>query len=215
MSLQWHYLENGVARGPVPIDGLRELIEAGTLRRSDQVWNESMSGWTVIQAVPELSEVRKKKSGNQTVWIIVGFALAGLLIIAGAGFFALSSSTSKQEMVVVECSPDFQSFVLGRAPGLAKMARITFPKIDEKKEIEVTIEFPSPVSRMQSELATRIIAQAVLDKLIIDGHSPAKERTSVSVVAMGQVIGATGTTKFVGLGGATYSPDSDQIVFVE
>lgn len=54
--MQWYYVINGQRQGPVGDDEIRNLLAAGTLKKTDLVWNESLGQeWKPAGQVPELA----------------------------------------------------------------------------------------------------------------------------------------------------------------
>lgn len=54
---QWYYAKGGIQAGPVTLDELRSLAAAGTLQRSDLVWNQSMKDWLPAGTVEAIFSV--------------------------------------------------------------------------------------------------------------------------------------------------------------
>jgi hypothetical protein len=55
---QWLYLLKGKQQGPVSTEELRQLIASGGVNRSVLVWHRGQKGWTPIDEVEELAEVK-------------------------------------------------------------------------------------------------------------------------------------------------------------
>lgn len=55
MSDQWYYGQNGVQKGPVSQDVMRQLIASRQLRPDDLVWREGMANWEPLASVRELA----------------------------------------------------------------------------------------------------------------------------------------------------------------
>ncbi|MGJ8546278.1 MAG: DUF805 domain-containing protein [Sulfitobacter sp.] len=51
MSQQWHYVENGAARGPVPQEEFDALVAAGTIQPDTLVWHDGMSDWVALSTL--------------------------------------------------------------------------------------------------------------------------------------------------------------------
>src|SRR5262249_5919556 len=52
----WYYAQNKKRMGPVPLESLRSMLDAGELKPTDMVWQEGTQKWVPISAVPELSD---------------------------------------------------------------------------------------------------------------------------------------------------------------
>ncbi|MBN1674347.1 MAG: DUF4339 domain-containing protein [Kiritimatiellae bacterium] len=53
----WHYVQGNEKRGPISLDEIRQLIEAGTLVARSHVWHKSFGAhWRKVQDIPELSK---------------------------------------------------------------------------------------------------------------------------------------------------------------
>lgn len=54
MSDQWYYGQNGVQKGPVSVEVIRQLISGGHLKPDDLVWREGMANWAPASTMSEL-----------------------------------------------------------------------------------------------------------------------------------------------------------------
>ncbi|WP_411826562.1 DUF4339 domain-containing protein [Luteolibacter sp. AS25] len=53
---EWFYAKGGAQQGPVPIEEIRAMLEAGTMdAQNDLVWNSTLPNWVSASQVPELS----------------------------------------------------------------------------------------------------------------------------------------------------------------
>ena len=55
-SVDWYYVLDGDAKGPVPFDELRELSREGLVRAQSLVWHEGLEEWATLDEVPGLEE---------------------------------------------------------------------------------------------------------------------------------------------------------------
>jgi uncharacterized membrane protein YhaH (DUF805 family) len=54
---QWHYMDNGVQKGPFSTDQMVALVKAGVVGPPTQVWNPGMPGWAAMSQSPLASTV--------------------------------------------------------------------------------------------------------------------------------------------------------------
>jgi hypothetical protein len=55
---EWFYLDRGQRVGPLPLQSLQGLLQAGQLGRHDLVWKEGMADWQAIGSLAELETGR-------------------------------------------------------------------------------------------------------------------------------------------------------------
>ena len=55
-AIDWYYVLDGDAKGPVPFDELRELSREGLVRTQSLVWHEGLEEWATLDEVPGLEE---------------------------------------------------------------------------------------------------------------------------------------------------------------
>jgi hypothetical protein len=55
MTDQWYYMHKGRECGPVSTEQLKQLVAAGQLRASDEVWKQGTPDWGPVHAVPDLA----------------------------------------------------------------------------------------------------------------------------------------------------------------
>jgi len=54
--MNWYFMQGGERKGPVNLEGLRELLQDGEIDKSTMVWNKGMGDtWTKIADVPTLA----------------------------------------------------------------------------------------------------------------------------------------------------------------
>lgn len=66
MADEWYYAQQGLQRGPVALERLRELISGGHIARSDLVWHAGMANWSEAGSVAELSGGEVSPTGVMT-----------------------------------------------------------------------------------------------------------------------------------------------------
>ncbi len=55
MADEWYYMHQGRQAGPISLEQLKQLVAAGQLRESDEVWKQGTPDWRLIRTVPELA----------------------------------------------------------------------------------------------------------------------------------------------------------------
>ncbi len=60
MSNQWYYMLGGKQCGPIALDELKKLIDAGHLRATDEVWREGTPDWTTVARVATLNPIETR-----------------------------------------------------------------------------------------------------------------------------------------------------------
>ena len=55
MAAEWYYIVNGQQSAAVELDALRQMIDGGTLARSELVFGPGLSQWMPAAQVPALS----------------------------------------------------------------------------------------------------------------------------------------------------------------
>lgn len=64
MADQWYFAHDNQQQGPVPVEQLRSMITAGSIRPIDLVWCEGMPQWKPANQVPELAIAMAQQSST-------------------------------------------------------------------------------------------------------------------------------------------------------
>lgn len=98
--MEWHYAQDGSTKGPVSEEEIKELIESGSLKKNDMVWNESMDDWAPLKeselksflpATPRTPPPLKPRATNESSECFhkLDRMLVVILSSVTLGFFAL------------------------------------------------------------------------------------------------------------------------------
>jgi hypothetical protein len=85
----WHYIENGVRKGPISSPAIKKLLSANAIGRETPVWRKGMSDWIEIRET-ELADaitseppaIAPSLIGNGYAWILAIIPLALCIINA-------------------------------------------------------------------------------------------------------------------------------------
>lgn len=113
MGGPWTYLQQGQARGPVPEESLRALLESGDLAPDTPVWREDLPGWvpapqrdTPLPAcpppAPAFSEAVVHHLAQARPWVrlmaVMGFISVGFMTLFAMALLIVGSFATQMAM---------------------------------------------------------------------------------------------------------------------
>jgi len=100
-TMNWHYEENGQARGPVGDAEFEGLIRSGHIRPETRVWNATLSNWELLKNVPRASAPTSSAPENPN-------SPAGSACVSCGGLFLSDQlAVFGQNLVCASCKPAY------------------------------------------------------------------------------------------------------------
>ena len=95
LEMDCYYQVDGMQQGPVSMSGIRDLIQAGTLRPDDFVWLEGSPTWLQVQDVPAFGVAdhltRAKSQFHSSPMLVSSVAALCIMLIALPAWFIIAS----------------------------------------------------------------------------------------------------------------------------
>lgn len=76
MGKEWYYSEEGEQRGPVSLEKLASLLNAGSIPADAHVWSDGMKDWRPASEVPEITATLPAVRANTPLMEVAGSRLA-------------------------------------------------------------------------------------------------------------------------------------------